>query len=542
MSHHQQQPAYAGLSDIALADLVRAGAPTARPATQELHRRHLPRLLTYARLCSRIEGAAHQLASRALALAWQDMYSSTSCEGPLRHRLFGLVHRAAAAWVTDNRRAWLDEGYAAFLGTSYGTGPAAHQPTYGARPFLARGFDALPARTQGLLWHVVVEQDVEADVALYTGQWLSQVPALTARVRDEYREACLRIHTEACEATECFGFARILDAAARRKNARRNADLAEHLMRCPRCDGVLRDLVDLHEMPRSSIAEAVLGWGGTAYLAAPAEIAPDVSSSAPARTRDGQDRPRPRAAAAHARRTTAHPAALLSLCALVVLAATSTAFVSLGSGGDPSHGTGTPHLPSIGPAGQSTPAAVPSATKPSGAPSARPSPTPSRSPRSTPSTVPPSPRSSLSPSAGFRSFDGAAFTPAANVVTGMCLDVRGSTLTNGTDVISAPCRPGAHSQQWHVDSNGLLHNRADTQYCPNSGGRTDQGVGIWECAAYERYDGEPKLRFFSDPTGRIRPTIAPVFAVAPDGSTAVTPVFFAPAGADAGQRWSGEVP
>ncbi|MFF2511783.1 hypothetical protein [Streptomyces sp. NPDC058086] len=492
MSHPQQQSAYAELSDIALADLVRAGAPTAFPATQELRRRHLPRLLAYARLCSRFEGAAHQLASRALALAWQDIYSSASGEGPLRHRLLGFVHRAAATWATDNRRARLDEGYVAFLGATYGTEPPAHQPTSGTPPFMARGFDALPPRTQGLLWHVVVEQDVEADVALYTGQRLSQVPTLAARARDEYREACLRIHTEACESTECFGFARILDAAARREDARRNAHLAEHLTRCPRCDGVLRDLVDLHDIPRFSIADAVLGWRGRAYLAAPVETVPDVSSPAPARTLDGQGRPRPRTAAAHARRTAAGPAALLSLCALVVLAATSTAFMSLGSGGDPAHGTGTPHLPSDGPAGQSAPVAVPSATKPSWCPSARPSPTPARSPLITPSTVPPCPRSSPSPSAGFRPFAGAAFTPAANFATGLHLDVRVSALSNGTDMVGAHCRPGARSRQWHLDSSNSI--------------------------------------------GRIRPTIAPHSALAQDDSAAGTPVLFAPAGPDAGQR------
>lgn len=58
-------------------------------------------------LVSRIGGAAYQVASRALALAGQDMYSGPSHDDPVRHRLFDSVHCTAATWATDNRDARL---------------------------------------------------------------------------------------------------------------------------------------------------------------------------------------------------------------------------------------------------------------------------------------------------------------------------------------------------------------------------------------------------------------------------------------------------
>lgn len=78
MSQTHQEPVYDELSDAALTERVRAGAPTAYPATEELRRRHLPAVLCYARLCARGQSAADQLAAQAFALAWQEVHRGST--------------------------------------------------------------------------------------------------------------------------------------------------------------------------------------------------------------------------------------------------------------------------------------------------------------------------------------------------------------------------------------------------------------------------------------------------------------------------------
>ena len=93
-----------------------------------------------------------------------------------------------------------------------------------------------------------------------------------------------------------------------------------------------------------------------------------------------------------------------------------------------------------------------------------------------------------------------------NVSTARCLDVAGD-FDNGTDVVTAPCS-SARSQRWRVDSDrGVLQSAADPDFCLDSRGDVDKGLGIWSCDSVEG-DNSDNLRFTVDPDGVIRPAIA----------------------------------
>ncbi|WP_406187444.1 ricin-type beta-trefoil lectin domain protein [Streptomyces sp. NBC_01006] len=119
----------------------------------------------------------------------------------------------------------------------------------------------------------------------------------------------------------------------------------------------------------------------------------------------------------------------------------------------------------------------------------------------------------------------------------MCLDVRGGTFSNGVDVITARCRAGAPAQQWRLDDMGLLHNAANPGYCMDARGSTGDGVGIWSCSAFGRAEGD-NLVFSTDATGRIKPRIAPGYAVTSRSGGPGAPVAFGRTGPAAEQRWN----
>ncbi|UXI79132.1 RICIN domain-containing protein, partial [Streptomyces vinaceusdrappus] len=163
-----------------------------------------------------------------------------------------------------------------------------------------------------------------------------------------------------------------------------------------------------------------------------------------------------------------------------------------------------------------------SATSPSAAPSrsashtARPSPAPTRTP-----TAP-----------SYRAPDG-TYAQVVNVASGRCLDIDGG-LEKGTDVVTAPCG-ASPTQLWRVDAGrGVVQSYADDDYCLDSRGSVDRGVGIWECDSVDGRNGR-NLRFVVDARGVVRPGIAPDRAVTPGGGVSVVLVGADSARSD--QRW-----
>lgn len=119
-----------------------------------------------------------------------------------------------------------------------------------------------------------------------------------------------------------------------------------------------------------------------------------------------------------------------------------------------------------------------------------------------------------------------------NVSTARCLDVAGD-FSNGTDVVTAPCS-AARSQRWRVDSGrGVLQSAADPDFCLDSRGDVDKGLGIWSCDSVEG-DNSDNLRFTVDPDGVIRPAIAIATGMTPGGGDGVS---LEPLTGGAEQRW-----
>jgi len=120
-----------------------------------------------------------------------------------------------------------------------------------------------------------------------------------------------------------------------------------------------------------------------------------------------------------------------------------------------------------------------------------------------------------------------------NVATGRCLDVRDGDFEMGTDVITAPCS-SSRTQRWRVDSGrGLVQSAADPDFCLDSRGDVDRGVGIWECSSVYGGNGQ-NLRFTVDPDGVIRPAIAIETALTPYGGDGLS---LRPLDGGAEQRW-----
>ncbi|SED55114.1 RNA polymerase sigma factor [Streptomyces melanosporofaciens] len=164
-----QRP-YAQLSDAELTERIRSGAPTALPATQQLRERHLPAVLSYARLCTRTRADADQLADLSFGLAAQETCRGIDPWGPWRHHLLLLVQRVAATWAEGNRAERLDPPFAEWLGRSGITadGEAGRRRPQ-ERSAMLGGFLSLSARTRDVLWYSVVDEDPDTAVATFAG-------------------------------------------------------------------------------------------------------------------------------------------------------------------------------------------------------------------------------------------------------------------------------------------------------------------------------------------------------------------------------------
>ncbi|WP_413811962.1 ricin-type beta-trefoil lectin domain protein [Streptomyces sp. OE57] len=558
------QRSYAQLSDTELTERIRSGAPTALPATQELRERHLSAVLSYARLCGRTQADADQLADLSLGLAAQETCRGIDPWGPWRHHLLLLVQRVAATWAEGRREERLDPAFAEWLGHSgTTTGGAAGLPGPRERSPMLDGFLTLSARTRDVLWYSVVEEEPDTVVATFAGVAPHTVPTLRETAQGALREAWLRIHLERGGEQTCRGFRGLIEAAVRPENPRRCDDLERHLSGCLSCAGVYGDLIRMDEDPRPVIADGLLGWGGTAYVAGEAiGGVPSVGSAAPSSVEPPAPEP-PLApappppyppvgptgvagAAANAPmdggstggwRRRAWPgsrppatAALVAVAAVAVVALTVTLLVSDGDDMAPAGRANTP-APTATPA---APSSDPTTDTPAPTKGPRRPPNPggmTEPPTTAPATTPPS--TAPAPAAPIPDD---SFAAVINAASGLCLDIRDQQLEKRTDAVLAQCS-GSDTQRWRLDSEGLLHTEADPDFCLDSRGDTDRGVGIWPCSSADGDNGE-NLRFAVDRAGVIRPHIAPDFAVTPDGDDPDSEVELRSAEDRHDQRWN----
>ncbi|MEU9991918.1 RICIN domain-containing protein [Streptomyces sp. NPDC048045] len=492
--------------DARLTQLLRASTPTAYPALQELRRRHHPAVLGYARLCAASESAARRLAAEAISTAAREAARGREPGVPLRHQLLLLTVRLAASWATDERAAGVDPALLLVLNSS--------GLPEGPTPALLPAFQTLPSRTQGLIWYGVLDEEPVERTAAFLGLNRADVAHGTHPALKALAQACLRHRLAASDDPRCTDFRRLIEEAVRQDGPRRSADLDAHRARCPHCAAAVEDLTALRDTPRQTLAEGLLPWSGTAYLR-PGDPAP---APGPAVDQGGWPLRR--------RFLLATAALGVALTPLLVFLLTPA------NGTDRQPTAATPPPPPV-----TVTATVSVRPSPSLSPSPSPSPSRTRkspSPARTSHRPSPSPRPSRtpSPSAAFTP-PGSAFAEVVNVATGRCLDIRDGDLSQGNDVVSAPC-DSTPSQRWRVDTYlGVLRSAADSDFCLDSRGATDRGVGIWTCDSVYGSNGQ-NLRFSVDPDGTIRPAIAIETAMTPDGRYGVA---LEPLDGEPEQRW-----
>ncbi|MFG2370726.1 ricin-type beta-trefoil lectin domain protein [Streptomyces sp. NPDC048504] len=485
-----------GASDARLTELLRADTSTVYAVLRELRTRHQPSVLSYARLCTTSESAARQLAAQAFTLAARETARGVDPSVPWRHQLLLLTGRVAASWSRDDRSTGLDAGLLLLLNT---TDPA---------PSMLPAFLSLPSRTQGLVWYGIVDREPETVTASFLGLTSEDVVHGTGPALQSMAQACLKSRLAASDDPRCGDFRRLIEESVRPDNPRDSADLHAHMAQCVHCTGAYEELTALRDGPRATLAEGLVAWAGASYAMRGREEARSNARGTPASW-------------APSRRLVLASAALgVALVPLV--------FFLLRPGGTTSHpgaAAGAVAIPST-PSEVTVTATVP--VKPSTTPS-----NPSKSPSSPRSSKPRRSASATpSPSPASHAPDGTS-ARVVNVSTGRCLDIRDGDLTEGTDVITAPCT-SSDTQLWRVDAGrGVVQSSADSDLCLDSRGSVAKGVGIWECDSVDGNHGE-NLRFTVDADGVIRPAIAILTGMAPDGEEGVSLV---PLSGGAEQRW-----
>ncbi|MYS15005.1 RICIN domain-containing protein [Streptomyces sp. SID4982] len=488
--------------DARLVELLRSPTTTAYPALRELRRRHQPAVLAYARLCTTGESAARRLAAEALTVAARDTARGIEPNVPLRHHLLLLAGRAAASWARDERAAGLDPGLLLVLNS----GDLPDGPT----PPLLPALQSLASRDQGLVWYGVLEEEPRERTAAYLGIGPADVAHGAPRAVTALAQACLRHRLAASDDPRCADFRRLIEEAVRPEGPRRSVDLDAHKARCTCCTAAFEDLSALRDAPRQTLAEGLLPWGGTAYVHrnGPA-LAPAPVGAAPRRSRPPWRRFLPASVALGV--------ALVPLVVFLLARPDDSPGLPVAAPA-PSQVTVTA-TSSPSPAVSPTPSPTAKSPSPSRT-STRPAPLPThREPRPSPTSPPPPP--------------GAAHAQVVNLATGRCLDVRDGDFDKGNDVVTAPCT-ASPTQRWSVDSGlEVVRSAADPDFCLDSRGEADRGVGIWPCDSVHGRNGQ-NLRFTVDPDGTVRPEIAIETAVVPDGGDGVE---LRPLNGGREQRW-----
>ncbi|WP_316748857.1 RICIN domain-containing protein [Streptomyces herbicida] len=496
----------AGVPDARLTELLRARPAAAYPALREIRRRHHDAVHGYARLCASSESSARQLAAQTFTMLARETARGVEPQVPLRHQLLLLTCRSAASWAGDERSAGLDPGLLLVLNTTAAPG--------GPTPPLLAPFRSLPSRTQGLIWYGIVEQEPEESTAALLGLTHEDVRFGTPQALQAMAQACLKHRLAASDDPQCGDFRRLIEESVRPGTPRYSSDLHTHMAHCAHCTAAYEDLAALRDAPRAALAEGLLPWAGTTYAR---NAAPTAEANQP---QEKRSRPASRRV-------------VLTSVALGVAMAPLLVF-ALAQSGSPGRRPTAATLPPSSPpvtvtATVSVPAPSPTSKSPSPTKTSHPPKSPSATPKPKPKPKPtPKPTPSPTPSA-----PGSAFAQVVNAANGRCLDVRYGDFENGTDVITASC-DGSPTQRWRVDTDrGVVQSAADPDFCLDSRGDVDRGVGIWGCDSVYGRNGD-NLRFTVDSDGVIRPAIAVETAVTPDWGDGVSLEWLS---GDADQQW-----
>ncbi len=131
----------------------------------------------------------------------------------------------------------------------------------------ARAFASLPERWQLVLWHLEVEGQKPAEIAVLLGMSPNSVSALAYRAREGLRQAFLAAHLAEADKVECRWVTEHLGGYVRKGLSKRDHDkVALHLDACPRCTAMYLELTEVNDNLAGIIAPLLLGGLAAGYL------------------------------------------------------------------------------------------------------------------------------------------------------------------------------------------------------------------------------------------------------------------------------------
>lgn len=132
----------------------------------------------------------------------------------------------------------------------------------------ARAFASLPERWQAVLWHLEVEGQKPAEIAVLLGMSPNSVSALAYRAREGLRQAFVQMHAADAADDTCRATRERLGAYVRHGLSKRDeVAVREHLDGCRACTGLYLELTEVNSSLAGLLAPVVLGSAATAYLA-----------------------------------------------------------------------------------------------------------------------------------------------------------------------------------------------------------------------------------------------------------------------------------
>jgi hypothetical protein len=433
-----------GVSDEELAAALQAGGGglEVQPMATLLARHWQP-VFDYASICATSNRTASMLTTAAFAQLMESL-ARNAAAGALRPHLLVTVRHIAKAWAGDPTVA------SVLTGLMNPEGPGEN------RQLVSRAFHVMPMTAQVLLWHAEVEAEGISIPAGLSGLDPRVASAQLEQAREQFRQACVRVHREYAPTAECRHYNRLLDISLRRGGVL-IPDIQVHLSECSYCRFAADQLRQSGGRLGVLLGEALLGGAAGPYLDSRpgrrrrAGTAQDAAGPGPRGPRGSGRHSRGggtrtlRSLALRGRRIAAVGVAPGALTVGAAAAVTGLLVITLASAlwEDDDMQAG-PSVPSGAVTGTAPPA--------SGAVTPGPS-TPAPDPTATSANHPAAPLT----------------TSLRNAEAGLCLDITAPAPQAGTEVTMAACS-SAVTQKWVYESDGRLRSSAAPALCLNSHG------------------------------------------------------------------------
>ncbi len=118
-----------------------------------------------------------------------------------------------------------------------------------------------------VLWHLEVENQKPADIAVLLGMSANSVSALAYRAREGLRQAFLTMHAGDLVSEDCRETNDLMGGYVRHALSRRDtAKVEDHLDHCRRCTGVYLELEEVNSSLAGLLGPVLLGGAAAGYL------------------------------------------------------------------------------------------------------------------------------------------------------------------------------------------------------------------------------------------------------------------------------------